>query len=85
MSNKNYNIADLIDAVERVAKQKGDNAAYAGSMSDGGMSRLLEQVKFYRLGASGKMPEEWVRLCGHLLDDEWQEYERLREKFKGMG
>lgn len=58
------------------------NAAYAGELDDGGAGSLMEQVKFYQYGMKNVLPKEWEKYA-ELLDPEYKEYLRLKEKFKG--
>ena len=82
-SDEKGNIDKLIKIVLDDAEDKRTSAAFSGEFGDGGASRLEDQVRFYRLGQSGTTPPEWEEKYGHLLDDEWKEYQRLKEKFGG--
>lgn len=44
---------------------------------------LLDQIKYYEYGGEGIIPPEWEKSYAHFLDDEWEEYQRLKQKFGG--
>jgi len=52
---------------------------------------LRSQVKFYRYGVAGALPDEWKKYATYAgphpdhpeWDRDWVEYQRLREKFEG--
>ena len=76
--------------VEESAKNSAENAAYAGSHHDGGASRMLTDFTIWvdgvEFATTGK-----TKQYGHIVDKaekmadvEYQEYLRLKEKFKGV-
>lgn len=75
------NLDKLIDLVLKDANRKEKDAVYAGERSDGGASRLREQVKFYNYGRKNEVPIEW-RDYEKQLDEEYEEYLRLKNKFE---
>lgn len=56
---RQYNIDEIMQFVLNAAHSAKESAGYGGRWDDGGASVLENQVKFYRLGQSGKVPEEW--------------------------
>lgn len=76
-------IAKLIEVVQKDAESKYVTAAFNGERNDGGSGRISDQVKYYNYGRDGVIPPEWDHEYGHLLDDEWTEYQRLKDKFNG--
>lgn len=77
-----YNIDELKQKVLETAEERREAAALGGESGDGGAHRLIEQVRFYELGESGVIPEEWS-VYAKQLDPEWEEYCRLKKKFGG--
>ena len=75
------NVDKLIDLVLRDADRKELGASQRGAMGDDGASRLREQVKFYNYGRKQEMPVEWADYEAQL-DEEYEEYLRLKKKFK---
>lgn len=73
----------LIKQVSFDAEKREVNALFNGSWSDDGAGKLRDQIKFFQYGRDGVVPPEWEKAYGHLLDDEWAEYQRLKEKFGG--
>ena len=79
------NIERLINFILKKADNVQESAGYNGSWDDGGAARLREEVKFYRYGLLGEIPEEWKK---HIVeyrrenDPEYDEYKRLKEKFE---
>lgn len=84
---KPITIDDIINKVEADALKRRDDAGYGGEHHDGGYSHTMDCIRFYRLGKSGGMPDEWNRVKKEMLaeiDAEYKEYIRLCEKFKGL-
>lgn len=60
-------------------------AAYGGEPSDRGASDLEKQIKAYKAGMNGEIPDMWSGYEEKLnkeSDPEYEEYVRLKEKFK---
>jgi len=74
-------ISKLVEEVLRVANEKEHIAGQQGAMHDGGASILRMQVEYYRYGSQGKTPPSW-NSYQERLDPEYDEYLRLKEKFK---
>jgi hypothetical protein len=81
---------DLIERVRNLVHNAGcaakENAAYSGSMNDGGGGGLMDQAKFYQYGRLGIMPREWesyIPRAEAQADPEYETYQRLRTKFAG--
>lgn len=81
----NKELEKAIFLILQEAKDRREGAGFAGRSDDGGASRLETQVRFYRLGAEGKMPEEWRGYLNQAIkesDPEYLEYLRLKGKFE---
>ncbi|WP_090739417.1 hypothetical protein [Paenibacillus sp. Mc5Re-14] len=79
-------IAKIIEAVRKEIKSNETMADYEMRGSSRYKHRaelLFNQIKFFEYGREGVVPPEWNHEYGHLLDDEWTEYQRLKEKFNG--
>ncbi len=75
----------VIDIVLREAKQREDDAAYGGSMTDGGAEQLRAEADCFLAGIRGTIPERWrkyIDMAEHESDPEYAEYQRLRKKFE---
>lgn len=75
------NINKLIEEVLKAADEKELIAGQQGAMHDGGASILRMEVEYYRYGSQGKIPPSW-NSYQERLDPEYEEYLRLKEKFK---
>lgn len=83
-NEKNNYIYKVISKVKERADRYGEEAAYGGRFDDGGKSRIEEQIRFYKLGMEGEIPEEWEKEYKGVLkesDPEYLEYLRLKRKF----
>lgn len=72
-------VNDLADNLER-------NAAYSGSMSDGGASRKRENLEFWLSGVRQDVPKQYAQLANEFeskKDPEYQKYLELKKKFEG--
>ena len=67
----------ILNIILMDAKNRRDSAGMQGSMHDGGAGELEMQVRFYRLGAEGRFPEEW-RQYKPFLDPDYETYLRLK-------
>lgn len=76
------NIEKVIELVLREANDLEQAAGFSGSHTDGGASRLRDQVRFYKMGAEGVMPSEWSKY-ELTLDEDYETWQRLNKKFKG--
>lgn len=74
------NVDELIKLVLKDAHNRRESAGYSGRMDDGGARQTESEVKFYNYGRAGKVPPEWATFESQL-DPEYQEYERLKQKF----
>jgi hypothetical protein len=79
----NVNIHDVIKLVQREADNCEEAAAYGGERGDRGAGIIRQQVYFYKLGLANELPKEWEKHA-KKLDPEYNEYLRLKEKFKGV-
>ena len=78
-------IDDLMRLIMQEAAEREILAGQSGSISDGGASKLRDQVLFYKLGRKNEMPSSWQQFLVQLkkeADLEYPEYLRLKEKFK---
>jgi len=77
-------VEKIMELILEDADKKEMNAGYGGSHSDGGASRLRDQVNFYKAGMNGIIPtvwDEYVKEYVKNTDPEYSEYVRLKEKF----
>lgn len=79
--DKGY-IDKLIAILEKSAEEADESYRLSGGYGSGGDS-IREQIKFYRHGQAGTIPPDWVR-ASYLLDPDWEDYERLKKKFKDV-
>jgi hypothetical protein len=81
---KNYTVEQIMEFVLKGAKAAAEDAGYSGRWDDGGASRLEEQVRFYKMGQKGEVPEVWkqfippptpeeIRSANHPLQFEYCE------------
>jgi hypothetical protein len=78
------NIKKIMDLILKDADKRESDAGYGGSHSDGA-SRLRDQVKFYKAGMKGDIPEDWNEYVQEYVkntDPEYSEYIRLKQKFE---
>jgi hypothetical protein len=73
-------IETIMQLVLSEADDKESSAAHSGGWGDGGAGTLKDQVRFYKLGMQGKMPEEWKKY-EVTLDPEYQKFLELEKKF----
>jgi hypothetical protein len=72
----------IIDAVRRQAQTDRTNAGFGGRWDDGGAAALEAQVACWEAGKAGIIPESWKKLeAVKLLDPEYAEFKRLKQKF----
>lgn len=72
-------VNDLADDLEM-------NAAYSGSMSDGGASRKRENLEFWLSGVRQDVPKQYAQLADEFerkKDPEYEKYLELKKKFEG--
>lgn len=77
-------IEKIMDLILKDADKREMNAGFSGSHSDGGSSRLRDQVNFYKDGMNGDIPTVWKEYVNEYVrntDPEYPEYVRLKEKF----
>lgn len=74
------NVDALIKLVLADAHQKRESSGQGGHHHDGGASVIETQVKFYNYGRAGRIPTEW-KVFESQLDPEYQEFQRLKQKF----
>lgn len=68
-----------------VAKNKGVAAAMNGAMNDGGQTALENEIEAYVAGMNGQIPKCWDNIRKNYMretNDEFAEYQRLKEKFE---
>lgn len=71
----------IVELVRKAAADARSNAGYSGSWDDGGASRMERDIEFYLMGRSGLIPPDWKKYQ-KLLDPEYKEYLRLKNKFE---
>ncbi len=67
------------------AEVKRENAGYAGSMGDGGASRIEDEVAVYKAGLAGDVPETWAqeyKEFSNKQDPRYGEYIKLKGIFE---
>lgn len=81
-------LALIEEAVKKSCKSLREDAAYSGSWDDGGASRAEERFKAFNDGVTFALTGV-TQFYGHILkqreleqNEEYQEYLRLKEKFK---
>ena len=81
---------ELVNYIEKRVNDLADdlemNAAYGGSMSDGGASRNRENLKFWLSGVRQGIPKQYAQLAEEFesrKDPEYQKYLELKKKFEG--
>ncbi len=82
--NQNPTPAQIISWVKKEAKNRRDNAGYAGSWDDGGANILLREIEAYQAGMAGTVPPSWETIIAKRAqeqDPEFREYVRLANKF----
>jgi hypothetical protein len=78
-------IEKVIKKVEEYAEEQAYDAAMEGAMNDGGRSRTLDSIKFYRCGLDNQIPVEWegfIKEINREEDPEYKYYLKLKEKFE---
>lgn len=81
---------ELVNYIEKRVNDLADdlemNAAYSGSMSDGGASRKREDLKLWLSGVRQEVPKQYAQLANKFeskKDAEYQKYLELKKKFEG--
>lgn len=81
---------ELVNYIEKRVKDLADdlemNAAYSGSMSDGGASRKRENLEFWISGIRQEIPKQYAQLADEFerkKDPEYEKYLELKKKFEG--
>ena len=81
---------ELVNYIEKRVNDLADdlemNAAYSGSMSDGGASRKRENLEFWLSGVRQDVPKQYAQLVKEFeskKDPEYQKYLELKKKFEG--
>lgn len=79
-----------INAVMKKIRAKADSdrldAGMGGYHHDGGASELIRQVEMFEDGMNGVVPQTWIEYAKEVrnqADPEWEEFQRLRNKFEG--
>ena len=77
---------ELFKYIMNLADKKASNAGHAGEMNtDYGAAKLREQVFYYKAGMNSQIPAPWADYYKDVYDSfdpEWEEYQRLRNKFE---
>ena len=79
------NINEFLEFLRRKATKLQDDAGYNGRHDDGGASHIRDMIDVYIAGMSQQLPENWKRYYEEFQkegDPEYQEYLRLKNKFK---
>lgn len=74
------NIEKVVGAVFKDA----ENQRYNSPWGDGGASDLMEQIKWYRYGQLGAIPQEWQTYADQVIketDPDYEQYILLKKKF----
>jgi hypothetical protein len=82
---KKEDIENVMEIILKDANKREQDAGFSGSHSDGGASRLREQVEFYKYGIDGLVPPECNKYITDYInekDPDYSEYIRLKEKFE---
>lgn len=77
-------LANFIAYANRIATEKRNNAAYAGSWGNNGASDIEEKIKTWHAGIEGKIPESLNSLWNdyqNSIDPEYQKYLELQKRF----
>ena len=81
---------ELVNYIEKRVNDLADdlemNAAYSGSMSDGGASRKRENLEFWISGIRQEIPKQYAQLADEFerkKDPEYEKYLELKKKFEG--
>lgn len=93
MSNKLALVDKVISLILREAQDRRDDAGFSGSHSDGGASRLENEVAMWRMGRDGVFPPEWekyvekaeklFRIEAARKDPGYKDYERIKSLIEG--
>lgn len=76
------------DTVTSTAREASEDAAMGGHMSDGGASRMMENLRFFLDGVTGQVPHQYKGIVKSFNkkkleseDPEYKEFLRLSTKF----
>ncbi len=75
----------VVGIIRREANRREVDAAYSGSMIDGGAAVLRTEVDCFLAGLQGTLPERWeefINMAELEADPEYAEYQRLKRKFE---
>lgn len=86
-------IEQIVDKITKIAENKRTSAAYSGERNDGGASQLENSLNLFTTGVKTALlavkektdlldvPKQWE---DYFIDEdpEYQEFLRLKEKFK---
>ncbi|KKM70268.1 hypothetical protein LCGC14_1442400 [marine sediment metagenome] len=79
-----------IKAVMKKIRAKADSdrldAGMSGQWHDGGASALIREVEMFEDGMNGVVPQTWIEYAKEIrneADPEWEEFQRLKNKFQG--
>ena len=76
---------EFIKHLLQLAQKKRENAGFAGSMGDGGASRIEIEIEVYEAGVAGEVPNTWkkeYKEFSNKLDPQYEEYLELKKRFE---
>lgn len=82
-------LKEELRAVAQRVRLRGEelknDAAHTGGWSDNGGGALIAEADAFDAGLDGRLPDGWEEYAEEYRrekDPEWQEYQRLKKKFK---
>lgn len=78
---------EFIAHIRTLADGAEQDAGYGGRMDDGGARHSRELICAYEAGRDGKIPSFWIEELKSFegkRDEEYQNYLRLKNKFKDV-
>lgn len=77
--------------MQKDAEKKRELAAQSGRHDDGGHGRMMDKIHSFRDGIeyakSGEVPKwllDYIEEAEKREDPDWNEYQRLKNKFEGL-
>ncbi len=86
MKISEVDIEVVLNRILSAAEKKRLDAGMGGAYHDGGASEMERQVEIFRCGMEGVIPQMWIGYAKEVknaADPEWEEFQRLRNKFQG--